>query len=106
MSMSTDNNPIEPVVFHAIDAETSTKLMINHFIRPFVVVPKESKKDLTTVLVTSPGVFNFKIFVNIFYIFRDLGFSGKRRLADDAQPAASLIWACQYFCLFSSFIAL
>jgi hypothetical protein len=57
MSMSTDNNPIEPVAFHAIDAETSTKLMINHFIRPFVVVPKESKKDLTTILVTSPGEF-------------------------------------------------
>ena len=55
MSMSTDNSPIEPVSFHAIDAETSTKLMINHFIRPFVVLPKESKKDLTTVLITAPG---------------------------------------------------
>ena len=56
MSMSTDDNPIEPVEFHAIDAETSTKLMINHFIRPFVVVPKESKKELTTILITSPGL--------------------------------------------------
>ena len=55
MSMSTDDNPIEPVAFHAIDAETTSKLMINHFIRPFVVVPKKSKKELTTILITSPG---------------------------------------------------
>ncbi len=48
--------PIEPVAFHAIDAETSTKLMINHFIRPLVVVPKKSKKELTTLLITSPGM--------------------------------------------------
>ena len=55
MSMSTDKRPIEPVTFHAIDAETSSKLMINHFIRPFVVVPKESRKEMTTILITAPG---------------------------------------------------
>lgn len=55
MSMSTNEDPIEPVTFHAIDIETSTKLMINHFIRPFVVLPKESGKDLKTVLITAPG---------------------------------------------------
>ena len=54
--MSTDDNPIEPVEFHAIDAETSSKLMINHFIRPFVVVPKKSKKEITTIWITSPGI--------------------------------------------------
>jgi hypothetical protein len=64
--MSTDNNPIEPVAFHAIDAETSTKLMINHFIRPFVVVPKESKKELTPILVTSPGMQVCPIFKTYF----------------------------------------
>ena len=54
--MSTDDNPIEPVEFHAIDAETSSKLMINHFIRPFFVVPKKSKKEITTIWITSPGI--------------------------------------------------
>jgi hypothetical protein len=103
MSMSTDNNPIEPVAFHAIDAETSTKLMINHFIRPFVVVPKESKKELTPILVTSPGMQVCPIFktyfVNVYTVFTRLSAAAlfkfselqmRRSFGGGAQSGAAL----------------